>query len=345
MYLVQDKIPGIVVTALHFKLLNLEETMETFNGFRHFADLPKDMVILSDSGGFQVLSLIHRKGLGKIDETGATFRPPENPSQKVLFTPEMSQEVQHTIGSDIRVALDIPMNGNESWKETGKSLEMTTRWAIRAKNRFLELNNITPAEYEAGRTIVQKQDGKEWIDINRPLLFAVVQGGNYPDLREESARQLVSVGFDGYGFGGWPLDEEGKLHTKILGAVRRAVPEEYLVYGMGIGTPDDITTCHQMGYRLFDCVIPTRNARHGYLFVTPGHGEKRGKTFDILRIKKSIYALDKGPVDPFCGCPVCMRYSRAYLRFLFKNKNPIIFTLATLHNVWWYQDFMEKLSP
>jgi len=344
MYLVEDKIPGVVVTALHFKLLELEAELDAFKGFRRFASLPRNMVILSDSGGFQVLSLIHANGFGKITDAGATFRHPDNPKRKILFTPELSQEVQSTIASDIRICLDIPLFGSEDYEDVSRYMELNTRWAERAKARFLSLTGASDSVFAASSPSVKSADDETLLSINRPLLIAVIQGGNYKDLRAESANQLVGLGFDGFGFGGWPLDEKGHLNTKILEAFRNSVPSDRLAYGMGIGNPDDIVLCHKIGLKLFDCVIPTRNARHGYLFTTKGYGETKGETYDVIRIRKGKYTTDKQPVDPCCNCPVCQKYSRAYLRFLFKQRNPIIFTLATLHNVWWYQNLMERLE-
>lgn len=344
MFLVQDKLHGVVVTALHCKLLGLDNVLNGFSGFRQFANLPRNIVILSDSGGFQVFSLINTGGWGEITRKGALFKNPENLGEKMLLTPELSQDIQNTVQSDIRVTLDIPLFGNEEYKTVANYLEINTEWARRAKARFLEVNQITEEEFKRTSPSIDTGDGDNLIQVERPLLFAVVQGGNYVDLREESARQLVSIGFDGYGFGGWPLDEEGNLHTRILDTFVRSIPEDKVAYGMGIGNPDDITTCFRMGMRLFDCVIPTRNARHGWLYVTRGNGESKGENYDVVRIKKSQYSDDRNPIDPSCECPVCANYSRAYVRFLFKNKNPVFFTLATLHNVWWYQSFMDGLA-
>ena len=343
MYLIQQKIAGIVVTALHVKLLGLDAILGDFAGFREFAAVPEHMLILSDSGGFQVFSLIAKRGLGKITPDGAVFSKPAEATGRLTLTPELSQEVQHAIKSDLRVTLDIPLAGHEDYRSAARLMELNTEWARRAKERFLNLNGLTEAEFARTSPAARAAACRQQVAIERPLLFAVVQGGGYEDLRRESAVQLAAIGFDGFGFGGWPLDTDGSLNTDILDLFISAIPGRTIAYGMGIGSPDDIARCYQMGYSLFDCVLPTRNARHGYFYAARGCGEAKGERYDVIRINRSQYAADRQPIDPSCDCPVCQQYSRAYLRFLFKHSNPVVNTLATLHNLWWYQNFMERL--
>jgi queuine tRNA-ribosyltransferase len=216
-------------------------------------------------------------------------------------------------------------------------MEQTTHWAVRAKSEFEKLKENIVNENPV--SIVGKK-----LQYDRPLLCAVVQGGNDVDLRMESGKQLSSIGFDLYGFGGWPLDEKGRFNTKIAEAFVNSVPSGSITYGMGVGTPDDIEICHKIGMTIFDCVIPTRNARHGSLFVNVGNGEKAGKNFDLVRIDAQKYEADLSPIDKDCDCPTCKNYTRAYLRFLLKKKNPVGYTLASLHNVWWYLSFMERIA-
>lgn len=339
---IREKLPGIVVTTLHMKLIGMIEELGKFaetTTYREMANLPDETVILSDSGGFQVLSLIHKHKLGKVTEEGAVFRLTKNGKQKTTLTPELSQQIQHTIGSDIRMVLDVPLMGTEDHKTTLAAMEQTTRWAERAKREFEKLTQLSIANSQLPTTSENYE-----VKIERPLLGAVVQGGNDPELRAESGRQLAAIGFDLYGFGGWPMDENGVFNTKIAEAFVKSVPETAITYGMGVGTPDDIETCYKIGMTIFDCVIPTRNARHGSLFVTPGTAEKAGKTFDLVRITSQKYETDLGPIDKNCDCPVCKNYTRAYLRFLMKKKNPVGYTLASLHNVWWYLKFLENLK-
>ncbi len=337
---VQEKLPGIVVTTLHMKLIGMIELLDKMHQttYRDVAKFPEDKIILSDSGGFQVLSLIHKHKLGKVTEEGAIFKLPDAPKKKHLLTPEISQDIQAAIGSDIRVVLDVPLMGTEDRKTTQIAMEQTTRWAERAKAKFTEIVGKDTIE----NSTVLHTESK--LQFDRPLICAVVQGGNDVELRAESGKQLSSIGFDLYGFGGWPLDENGIFNTKIAEAFVNSVPAGSITYGMGVGTPDDIETCHKIGMTIFDCVIPTRNARHGSLFVNKGNGEPAGRTFDLVRIGAQKYETDLGPIDKGCDCPTCKNYTRAYIRFLQKKKNPVGYTLASLHNVWWYLDFVKKLQ-
>lgn len=335
---VREKLKGIVITTLHMKLVGMVDLVQKqHKSYREIAGLPEETVILSDSGGFQVLSLIHKHKLGKITEEGAVFKLPESPKVKHLLTPEESQEIQHALGSDIRVVLDVPLMGVESRETIVESVERTTRWAERAKAKFEELNN----EVLNKKNVVY--DGKT-LTFDRPLLCAVVQGGNDVEMRMESGKQLSGIGFDLYGFGGWPIDEKGAFNIKIAETFVNSVPSGSITYGMGIGTPDDIEACCKIGMTIFDCVIPTRNARHGSLFVHKGNGEKAGRMFDLVRITSQKYEMDLGPIDKDCDCPTCKNYTRAYLRFLLKKKNPVGHTLASIHNVWWYLEFIRELT-
>lgn len=341
---VATKLEGIVVTTLHMQLIGITELLSKINNesapqlppidYRKLANLREDLVILSDSGGFQVLSLIHKHKLGKVTEEGAVFKLPDSPKKKHLLTPELSQEIQHSIGSDIRVVLDVPLMGTEDRKTTHEAMERTTRWAARAKSTYQNLTKEINGEFSST---------KNSLTFSRPLLCAVVQGGNDPDLRKESGAQLSAIGFDLYGFGGWPLDENGIFNTKIAEAFVQSLPTGSITYGMGVGTPDDIALCHKIGMTIFDCVIPTRNARHGSLFVKKGNGEKAGDTYDLVRIGAQRYETDLSPIDKDCDCPTCAHYTRAYIRFLQKKKNPVGYTLASLHNVWWYMNFIQSL--
>ncbi len=326
---------GFVITTLYLHQLKLTQTK-----IQKFIPFLKDKILLSDSGGFQVLSLIHNKGLGKITEHGANFKIE---GENITLTPETSQQIQHKVNSDIRVVLDYPTMGTETYEANLHSLEITTRWAKRAKKEFLKLLNITESQFmKSSPTIKQDPSGTKYIELRRPLLFAVVQGGNYPELRKKSATELLQIGFDGYGFGGWPLTKDGAFNTQIVEVFSNSLPQDKIKYGMGIGTPDDIAVSIKLGLTLFDCVIPTRNARHGLIYVNKTKGEPSGKHFDVLHIKSLRYNNDLQPLDSECKCPVCQNYTRSYIRFLLKRKNPVGYTLASLHNLWWYQTFIDS---
>jgi len=344
----QDHLSGIVVTTLHMNEIGMVSKLDELRklnsdiSYKKLANLPKNSVVLSDSGGFQVLSLINRNKLGKITEEGAKFRLHKKSKKTFLLTPELSQQIQHSIGSDIRVVLDVPLVGDETYNKTKIEVERTTRWAKRAKDEFEKLTkhkvNKTDITLDNG-----DKDSNSSISFDRPLLTAVVQGGNDVSLRKESGNQLSDIGFDIYGFGGWPLDENGDFNTKIAEAFMDSVPRDSITYGMGVGSPDDIVLCHKLGMTIFDCVLPTRNARHGSLYVSKGSGEKAGEHFDLVRILSSKYESDLDPIDKKCDCPTCKNYSRSYIRFLLKKKNPVGFTLASIHNIWWYLEFMKGL--
>ena len=341
LYIVKDKLKGVVITTLHATAHNLDSLLEkTGQNFNQFANLPEDIITLSDSGGFQVLSLIHNKKLGKITEQGAKFKYPKD-GRQIWLTPESSQQIQHKLGTHIRVVLDYPIMGHEDKKTIQKSVQTTISWAKRAKKEFLKLHSLKNADFL--KTQPTWDILKNQITFTRPLLTGVVQGGNDKKAREECAKELKRIGFDIYGFGGWPMTPEGKLNIKILEHFLKIIPANSVAYAMGLGTPDDIYTLSYMGYHLFDCTIPTRNARHGSLFVTKGHGEPKGKHYDLLHIKTARYEYDNKPIDPTCNCPVCQNYTRSYIRFLFKSKNPVASTLASIHNIWWYSNFMDNL--
>lgn len=300
----------VVVNTFHLLLSYGEEALKMLGGIGSQMDWNGN--VLSDSGGFQVYSLIHRNpGVGKVTQHGAFFRSPRD-GQHMQLTPEGSIDMQVAIGSDVLIVLDDCRHSEINRKEAELSVANTTRWAYRAKEHFMK---------------------KYPRESSEKKLFAVIQGGGYEDLREKSATELVKLDFDGYCFGGWPVDTNGVLVDEILGYTADLLPDDKPKYAMGVGNPWDIEKCYHMGYTLFDCVIPTRNARHGQLFTRDG----------ILRITASQYKRDVSPVDDECGCETCTRYSRAYLHHLFKARESTAKTLATIHNVTYYQQYVGRM--
>ncbi len=296
----------LVVNTYHLFLSHGVEKMKKLGGIKKLMNW--NGRVLSDSGGFQVYSLIHKKkNMGKITQYGAYFKSPKDGS-KHLLTPEISIEMQVALGSDVMIALDDCRHSEISRNSAEDAVRNTTNWAKRAKAAI-------PLTYSA-------------------KVFAVVQGGNFKDLRKQSAEELQEIGFDGYCFGGWPVDGDGNLTEEILGYVAELLPDDKPKYAMGIGTPEDIKKCHNLGYNMFDCVIPTRNARHGLLYTSEGE----------LRISKSKYLMDESPPDPGCDCETCKNYSRAYLCHLFRSGESTAGTLATIHNLRFYQDLMADLE-
>lgn len=274
----------------------LVERLGGLHRFMHW-----DGPLLTDSGGFQVYSLGE---LRKISEEGVRFRSPYDGAYHVI-TPESSIAIQEALGADIIMCFDDcpPYPAEHGYVE--RSMEMTTRWARRCRE-------------------AHRREGQ--------ALFGIVQGGMYPDLRERSAAALREIGFDGYALGGLSVGEEPERMYEIIEGAAPLLPEERPRYVMGIGRPEDLVEAVYRGVDMFDCVMPTRNARNGMLFTS----------FGRLNIRNSRYTEDDRPVDPACGCYVCRHYSRAYLRHLFQAGEILASRLNTWHNLHYYLDLMAR---
>jgi queuine tRNA-ribosyltransferase len=261
-----------------------------------------DKPILTDSGGFQVFSLAEMR---KISEEGVRFQSPVNGS-KVLMTPESSMQVQRELGSDIVMIFDecTPYPATET--QARDSMELSLRWAKRSKDAH---------------------------EGNPSALFGIVQGGMYEHLRKTSAQGLLDIGFDGYAIGGLSVGEPKDERDKVLEATLPELPVNRPRYLMGVGKPEDIVEAVKRGVDMFDCVIPTRNARNGFLFTRHG----------TLKIRNSQYQNDTRPIDEQCGCYTCQHYSRAYLRHLDKCGEILGARLNTIHNLYYYQELMRGI--
>jgi queuine tRNA-ribosyltransferase len=305
---------GIVVNTLHL-LMNLGvEKMEELGGIKKIMNW--DGYVLSDSGGFQVYSLIHsKKWKGSIDENGVTFISPKDGSKHIL-TPESAIDIQLAIGSDILVCLDDCRFSEISKKEAELSVRRTLQWAERCKKHF------------EGKNLKSKK-----------LLSCVVQGAGFLDLREMCAKELAKMGFDGYNFGGYVVNKEGELVIDEMEKVMENIPEDKFKYMMGVGKPNDIVKCAEIGYTVFDTVLVTRNARHGSLY---SFDEKEENGY-LMRICNAKYAKDESPIDSTCDCETCKNHSRAYISYLLKIKEPTGYTLATIHNLRFYQRLIDSL--
>ncbi len=258
--------------------------------------------ILTDSGGFQVFSLGE---LRKITEEGVTFNSPVN-GDRVFLGPEESMQVQRALGADIVMVFDecTPYPATED--EARDSMALSLRWARRSRDAH---------------------------DDNPAALFGIVQGGMYPELRDESLAGLLGIGFDGYAIGGLSVGESREEREMILGHLVPQMPADAPRYLMGVGTPEDIVEAVCAGIDMFDCVMPTRNARNGHLFVHTG----------VVRIRNSAHRSDTGPLDPSCHCYTCRNFSRAYLHHLDKCNEMLGAQLNTIHNLTYYQDLMSGL--
>ena len=287
--------PIILGNTYHLYLRPGDELVARLGGLHRFASWPG--AILTDSGGFQVFSL---SSLRKIREEGVEFRSHIDGSRHV-FTPESVVRIQRNLRSDIMMPLDECVPYGADYAYTERSVGLTTRWAERAR-----------AAWPAGS--------------GPNLLFGIVQGGFFEDLRRRSAEELRALDFDGYAIGGLSVGEsKAELHA-MLRATAPLLPEDKARYLMGVGTPLDIVLGIAAGVDMFDCVLPTRNARNGTLYTS------RGK----VNIKRKEYAEDEGPLDPECDCYTCRTFSRAYLRHLFVSKELLSFRLNSLHNLTYY---------
>ncbi len=276
--------------------------------------------LLTDSGGFQVFSLTD---LRKLKEEGVEFRSHIDGSKQFL-SPEISMEVQAALGSEIVMVFDECPPGQAGFDETRRSLELTTRWARRSKDRFNELQN----EYQ-DTGFVGDADGIS----GRQALFGIVQGASHLELRKESLDRTVEIGFDGYAIGGLSVGEEKPIMYGVLEYLAPQMPADAPRYLMGVGTPEDLVEAVARGVDMFDCVIPTRNGRTGSAFTS------RGK----LNIRNARFVDDPNPLDPNCSCSVCRRYSLAYLRHLYQAGEMSAATMISHHNVAFFLDTMRAV--
>ena len=265
--------------------------------------------ILTDSGGYQVFSLAERR---KITENGVEFRSHLDGSSHVL-TPESAVDIQANLGSDIAMVLDECPALPSTPQIIDTSLQLSARWARRCREQFTKRNE--------GR------------DPRTQAQFGIVQGGTYPELRARSAELTVAIGFEGYAIGGLSVGEPNETMYSVVETTTPLLPAGQPRYLMGVGTPIDLVECVARGVDMFDCVLPTRNARNGQLFTSEGP----------VNIKNAQYAEDDGPVDPACSCYTCRNFSRAYLRHLYASGEMTAGTLNTLHNLTFYLDSMRRI--
>lgn len=318
---------GILVNTYHLynevgkKILNKHKNVKSFMNFNGG--------VISDSGGFQVMSLIKNSKKGKIIEEGAVFYPSKN--KKLVFTPEMSIKFQFEIMPDMMVVLDDFTHPDDTYEQAKETVDRTIRWAKRSKDEF------------------EKQIKLRKITKNKPYLLAVVQGGQYQDLRKYCAEKLVEVGFDGFGYGGWPINKIGEFDYESAQTIANNTPENYFLYGLGIGKPDEIVNLSELGYNIFDCVLPTRDARHGRLYVYNADSINNininsNNFYKFYNPKKLKNKLNTSPVSTACDCLLCKNYTRSYFDHLWRVGDTTAMRLATIHNLRFYSILMEKLK-
>ena len=326
----QTGIGAIVVNTYHLMLQPGEMLVRDAGGIRRF--MGWEGPVLSDSGGYQIYSLIHRNPeMGKITEEGAEFKSVLDGS-KHLLTPERAIAIQFDLGVDMMVVLDDPRPNDVPEAEIAEAVERTVRWAKRSREEF-------------DRQIA----ARGLSDESRPLLFGVVQGGMFPELRTRCAEGLREIGFDGYGFGGRHVDAEGNFLEDIVRHTAAVIPVESVRFALGVGTPEDIVRCHALGWDMFDCVIPTREGRHGRLFLwkkkltTDNLQLTTGDFYETINIHNERFTVDFTPIDPNCDCPLCANHTASYLHHLFRVNDPLGSRLASTHNLRFYARLMEQL--
>ena len=270
-----------------------------------------DGPILTDSGGFQVFSLA---SLRKIKEEGVNFQSHVD-GKKIFMGPEESMQIQSNLGSTIAMAFDECIENPAEYNYVKQSCDRTTRWLKRCKAKMDELNSR-----------------EDTINKNQ-LLFGINQGSTYSDLRINHMKEIAELDLDGYAIGGLAVGETAEEMYRIIEDVEPYMPKDKIRYLMGVGTPSNILNAVERGVDLFDCVMPSRNARHGHLFTWNG----------IININNNKYEKDMKPIDENCGCPVCRRYSRAYVRHLIKSQEMLSQRLLVMHNLWFYNTFMEEI--
>ena len=286
-----------------------DEVVKKLGGLHKF--MVWDKPILTDSGGFQVFSLA---GLRKIKEEGVYFNSHID-GKKIFMGPEESMQIQSNLGSTIAMAFDECVENPAKYEYSKQSCERTTRWLIRCKAEMERLNSLPD-------TINKNQ-----------LLFGINQGCTYHDLRIDHMKQISEFDLPGYAIGGLAVGEPKEDMYRIISAVEPFAPKDKIRYLMGVGTPGNILEAVHRGVDLFDCVMPSRNGRHGHLFTWSG----------VMNMNNKKYERDALPIDPMCDCPACRRYSRAYIRHLLKAQEPLALRLMVIHNLHFYNELMEKI--
>jgi queuine tRNA-ribosyltransferase len=334
----------ILANTYHLYLRPGHELIRRMGGLHRF--MSWDRPLLTDSGGFQVFSLAK---LRKVTPEGVEFRSHLDGS-KHFFSPEHSIAVQIALGADIIMAFDECVETPATWQRTRDSMDLTHAWAARSKAFWLAHRHEAPWSQGVGN---RDQGSANPVPLGSnsltdpcslfpdPCLFGIVQGGMYPDLRRESAERLVEMDFPGYAIGGLAVGEPREVTREMIARTLEILPKDKPRYVMGVGYPDEIAEYARMGVDMMDCVLPTRAARHGLLFRSAEPGEEGPAV--RMNIKRLEYAEDPNPIDPTCTCPVCRRYTRAYLRHLFVAKEPLAATLNSIHNLAFYIDTMARV--
>lgn len=323
--IVNSHTPGVLVNTYHLHLNPGQNIISAHGGIRPFMNWSGG--VISDSGGFQVMSLAKTLNSKKaVTDAGVTFK---DNGKKILFTPEMSIRMQMELAPDMVVVLDDFTDLDTTYEKARETVYRTLLWAKQCKQIF--------------EKVCQEKKLK-----TKPYLLGVVQGGEYLDLRTECTQELVKIGFDGLGYGGWPMKKDGSFNYDVAQVIRDNTPDDCLLYALGIGMPQDIVNMVKIGWHIFDCVLPTRDARHHRLYTYNSRTVDKidlsdPNFYSFFTPDKDKYLSSNKPVSTACDCHLCTNYSRGYLAHLFKIKEMTAGRLATIHNLRFYSILMEKL--
>ncbi len=322
-------IEGVVMNAFHLMQRPGSSTVQALGGLHAMSGWQRP--IITDSGGFQAYSLIHENPkYGTLTDDGINFRA-DRSTRRFQLTPEKSVQLQLSYDADVVVCLDDCTHAESARSVQEQSVKRTIAWARRCKTEF-------------NRLLDQRRIPMD----RRPLLFAVIQGGALDDLRQYCAEELLTIGFDGYGYGGWPLDSQGNLLADIVAYTRELVPQQYPMHALGVGHPNNVRECARIGYSLFDSAMPTRDARHGRLYAFGSAADaawdsSRGRWFSYLYINDEKHVKASEPISTYCDALCCTHYSLGYLHHLFKIDDSLFLRLATIHNLRFMALLMERL--
>jgi queuine tRNA-ribosyltransferase len=317
-------IQALVMNVFHLMQRPGSSTIQALGGLHRMSGWGRPIV--TDSGGFQAYSLIRENPkFGTLTSKGITFRR-EGRDRKYHLTPEKSIQLQISYGADVVICLDDCTHVDDDIETQRQSVDRTIAWAKRGRAEFDRLVNEKGLEGD-----------------RLPKLFAVVQGGGELDLRKHCAYALLEIGFDGYGYGGWPLDSDGNLLTDMVAYTRELIPPEYPMHALGVGHPLNVVACANLGYQMFDAALPTRDARRGRLYTFISPAGLKGDWFQYLYIADEIHIRSAEPISDFCDCPTCQKYARGYLHHLFKINDHLYHRLATLHNLRFMRQLEDRL--
>lgn len=307
--LMENKCQVQLCNTYHLHLRPGDENVKKLGGLHKFTGF--DGPILTDSGGFQVFSLAK---LRNITEEGVTFRSHID-GHKIFMGPEQSMQIQSNLASTIAMAFDECVENPATYSYASESCKRTTRWLERCKKEMTRLNSLDD-------TINKNQ-----------LLFGINQGCTFEDLRVEHMKTIADMELDGYAIGGLAVGEPAEVMYSVIEAVEPYAPKDKIRYLMGVGTPMNILEAVRRGVDLYDCVMPSRNARHGQIFTSEG----------IINLNNAKYILDESPLDSKCDCPICKKHSKAYIRHLLKAGEMLGMRLAVIHNLYFYNSLMEDI--